>query len=318
MLMFFSSKIPNFDHMKKNILISGGSGFVGRHLTDLVIEKGYTVSILSRTEKQNTADISFYKWNVLHDYIDEEAVLKADYIIHLAGENIAEKKWTPKRKTEIVNSREQSTQLIYSVLKKHNKKLDAFISASATGIYGAFNSEAICSEKTPPANDFLGSTCQKWEHSLDFIENLNIRTVKIRTGLVLGENDGILKKLGPLFKAGFGSALGSGKQYMPWIHIDDLCKIYLEAIENPNMSGAYNAAVTDNTTNAIFSKTLAKIYGYSIWLPNVPAFLLKLIMGEMSKMILTGQRTSSKKIEKLGFEFRFSNLELALRDCLKK
>ena len=318
MLMFFSSKIPNFDYMKKNVLISGGSGFVGRHLTDLLIDNGFAVSILSRTEKQNTADISFYRWDVLHNYIDDEAILKADYIIHLAGENIAEKKWTAKRKLEIVNSRELSTKLIYSVLKKHNKKLDAFISASATGIYGAFNSEEICTEKTTPANDFLGLTCQKWEHSLDFIENLNIRTVKIRTGLVLGENDGILKKLGPLFKAGFGSSLGSGKQYMPWIHIDDLSKIYLEAVLNPKMSGAYNAAVNDNTTNSVFSKILAKIYGYSIWLPNVPAFLLKLIIGEMSKIILTGQRVSSKKIEKLGFEFQFTNLELALRDCLKK
>jgi uncharacterized protein (TIGR01777 family) len=318
MLMFISAKRAKFDVMKKNVLISGGSGFVGKHLTALLIEKGYSVSILSRSEKQDTTEISFYKWDVDHDYLEEEAIRKADYIIHLAGENIAEKKWTSKRKSEIVNSREKSTHLIYSVLKKQNKKLDAFISASATGIYGAFNGEKICTEETPPANDFLGSTCQKWEQANDFIENLNIRTVKIRTGLVLGENEGILKKLVPIFKAGFGSALGSGKQYMPWIHIDDLCKIYLEAIENTNMNGAYNAAVKDNTSNAVFSKTLAKIYGYTIWLPNVPAFLLRFVMGEMSKMILTGQRVSSKKIKKLGFEFQFTNLEVALRDCLKK
>lgn len=304
--------------MKKNVLISGGSGFIGKHLTDKLIEKGYSVSILSRSEKQNTADISYHKWDVLNHFIEEEAVLNADYVIHLAGENIAEKRWTAKRKADIINSREQSTQLIYSVLKKNNKKLDAFISASAIGIYGAYNGEEICTENTPSAHDFLGSACQKWEAALDFIENLHIRTVKLRTGLVLGKEEGFLKKLIPIFKNGFGSALGSGKQYMPWIHVDDLCNIYLEAIVNANMNGAYNAAINDNTTNAIFSKTLARIFGYSIWLPNVPAFLIKIAMGKMSKIVLTGRRVSSKKIEKLGFQFQFANLEQALRDCLTK
>ncbi|MDI6050539.1 TIGR01777 family oxidoreductase [Flavobacterium sp. XS2P24] len=304
--------------MKKNVLISGGSGFIGSHLTGLLIAKGYSVSILSRSEKQNKGDIFYYKWDVANQTIDESAVLNADYIIHLAGENIAEKRWTAKRKAAIIDSREKSTQLLYSVIKKNNKKLDAFISASAVGIYGAVNGEEICSENTPPANDFLGYTCQKWEGALDFIENLNIRTVKIRTGLVLGKNDGFLKKLIPLFKFRLGSALGSGKQYMPWIHVDDLCNIYLQAVLNPNMEGAYNAAVSDNTTNTIFSKTLARIFGYSIWLPNVPAFVLKLVMGEMAVIVLTGRRVSSDKIEETGFQFKFKNLEEALRDCLTK
>jgi len=304
--------------MKKNVLISGGSGFIGSHLSDLLIAKGYSVSILSRSEKQNKEDLFYYKWDVAKQTIDDNAVLKADYIIHLAGENIAEKRWTLKRKTEIIDSREKSTQLLYSVLKKNNKKLEAFISASAIGIYGAVNGEEICSESSPYANDFLGNTCQKWEDSIRFIENLNIRTVKVRTGLVLGKNDGFLKKLIPLFKMRLGSALGSGKQYMPWIHVDDLCNIYFQAIVNPNMEGAYNAAVTDNTTNTIFSKTLARIFGYSIWLPNVPAFLLRAVMGEMAVIVLTGRRVSSDKIEQTGFQFKFKNLEEALRDCLIK
>lgn len=304
--------------MKKNVLISGGSGFIGRNLTALLVAKGYSVSILSRSEKQNKGDIFYYKWDVTNQTIDEKAVLNADYIIHLAGENIAEKRWTAKRKAAIIDSREKSTQLLYSVLKKNNKKLDAFISASAVGIYGAVNGEEICSENMPPANDFLGYTCQKWEDSLDFIENLNIRTVMIRTGLVLGKNDGFLKKLIPLFKYRLGSALGSGKQYMPWIHVDDLCSIYYQAIVTPDMSGPYNAGINDNTTNNIFSKTLACIFGYSIWLPNVPAFILKLTMGEMAKIVLTGRRVSSDKIEQTGFKFQFKNLEGALRNCLTK
>ncbi|SFF26519.1 TIGR01777 family oxidoreductase [Flavobacterium xueshanense] len=304
--------------MKKNVLISGGSGFIGRNLTALLVAKGYSVSILSRSEKQSKGDIFYYKWDVTNQTIDEKAVLNADYIIHLAGENIAEKRWTAKRKAAIIDSREKSTQLLYSVLKKNNKKLDAFISASAVGIYGAVNGEEICSENMPPANDFLGYTCQKWEDSLDFIENLSIRTVKIRTGLVLGKNDGFLKKLIPLFKFRLGSALGSGKQYMPWIHVDDLCNIYLQAVSDPNMEGPYNAATTDNTTNTLFSKTLAGVFGYSIWLPNVPAFVLKLVMGEMAVIVLTGRRISSEKIQQTGFEFKFKNLEEALRDCLTK
>lgn len=304
--------------MKKNILISGGSGFIGKHLTHLLIEKGFSVSILSRSDKRNTADISYFKWDVSNQTIEEAAVLNADYIIHLAGENIAEKRWTAKRKLAIIDSREKSTQLIYSVLKKKNKKLDAFISASAVGIYGAVNGEEVCIEETPLAHDFLGSTCQKWEDAIDFIENLHIRTVKIRTGLVLGKNDGFLKKLIPIFKYRLGSVLGSGKQYMPWIHVNDLCNVYLEAIVNEEMNGSYNAAINDNTNNAIFSKTLARVLGYSIWLPNVPEFVLKFAMGEMSKIVLTGRRVSSEKLEKLGFQFKYKNLEEALRDCLTK
>ena len=304
--------------MKKNVLISGGSGFIGRHLTALLIAKGYSVSILSRSEKQNKENVFYYKWDVVNQTIDEKAVLNADYIIHLAGENIAEQRWTAKRKAAIIDSREQSTLLLYSVLKKNNKKLDAFISASAVGIYGAVNGEEICTEDMPPANDFLGYTCQKWEDSLDFIENLNSRTVMIRTGLVLGKNEGFLKKLTPLFKYRLGSALGSGKQYMPWIHVDDLCFIYYQAIVDPAMSGPYNAAINDNTTNSVFSKTLACVFGYSIWLPNVPAFVLKLFMGQMAIIVLTGRRVSSDKIEQTGFKFQFKNLEGALRNCLIK
>lgn len=304
--------------MKENVLISGGSGFIGKQLTNLLIENGFSVSILSRSDKQNTSDISYYKWDVPTRFIEEESVLKADYIIHLAGENIAEKPWTAKRKEEIVQSREESVQLIYEVLKKNHKKLDAFISASGVGIYGALNGEEICTENTAPVNDFLGSTCQKWEAAADTIADLGIRVLKIRTGLVLGKDDGFLKKLIPIFKYRLGAALGSGKQYMPWIHVDDLCAIYLEAIKNKNSTGVYNAAIFDNTTNTVFSKTLAKVYGYSIWLPNVPAFLIKMALGEMAQIILTGRRVSSEKIEKTGFQFRFVNLEQALRDCLGK
>lgn len=302
--------------MSKNILLTGGSGFIGKKLSDLLINQGYSISILTRTERKSSAKITYYKWDIENNYIDEDSVLKADYIIHLAGEGIAEKKWSNKRKKEIIDSREKPIDLIYSVLKKHNKSLDAFVSASAVGIYGAFTSETICTEETPVADDFLGATCQKWEAATECIKSLGIRTVIIRTGLVLGKGDGFLKKLTPLFKYGFGSVIGTGKQYMPWIHIDDLCSIYYLAITDTDMNGPYNAAVTDDTTNAVFSKALANAYGHTLWLPKVPSFVIKLVMGEMSKIVLTGQRVSSQKIKKTGFKFKYSNLEPALKSCI--
>lgn len=303
--------------MIKNVLITGGTGFIGRYLTAKLLEKGYTVSILTRNGKPNTDRISYYIWDVYSQSMEEAAVLNADYIIHLAGESIADEKWTPKRKIEIRDSRIQSAQLIYSVLKKHNKRIDAFVSASGIGYYGAVNGEGICTENTLPTNDFVGTVCQKWEHAADLMVGLGIRTVKIRTGLVLGKNEGILKKLSPIFRRGFGSVLGSGKQYMPWIHVHDLCMMYIEAIENKKMNGPYNATINDSTTNLIFSRALANSFGFSIWLPNIPAFLIRLALGERALLLLTGRRVSSDKIKKLGFRFQFKNLDRALKNCLK-
>jgi uncharacterized protein (TIGR01777 family) len=303
--------------MKQNVLITGGTGFIGKELTKMLLQKDYSVSILTRNSKPNTDGVTYYIWDVENHNIEEIAILNADFIIHLAGENIAEKKWTAKRKAAIRDSRIDSAQLIYSVLKKHNKRIEAFVSASGIGFYGAINGEGICTENTLPANDFIGTICQEWEKSADLMAGLGIRTVKIRTGLVLGKDDGILGKLIPIFKRGLGSALGSGKQYMPWIHVHDLCMMYIEAIENEKMSGAYNATINDSTTSSTFSRALANALGHSIWLPNVPAFLIRLGMGEMADIVLTGRRVSSDKIKSLGFRFQFRNLKNALKDCLK-
>lgn len=302
--------------MAKNILLTGGTGFIGKYLTDLLVDNGFSVSVLSRSDRKNTSSVTYYKWDLDHNYIDEEAILKADYIIHLAGEGIVEKRWTEKRKKDILESRTKPIALIFSILEKHKKTLDAFVSASAVGIYGAYTNETICTEDTSPANDFLGITCQEWEKAVDKMNSLNIRTVKIRTGIVLGKDEGFLKKVVPSFKSGFGAILGTGKQYVPWIHIADLCEIYLKAIVNQEMHGPYNASVTDNTTNASLSKTLARLFGYKIWLPKAPAFILKIVLGEMSLAVLEGQRVSSEKVQKIGFEFQFTDLERALISCL--
>jgi uncharacterized protein (TIGR01777 family) len=302
--------------MSKNVLLTGGSGFVGKHLTEVLIANGFSVSVLSRSDRKNTPLITYYKWDLKSNFIEEEAVLKADYIIHLAGEGIVETRWTEKRKKAILESRTKPIELIYSVLKNNNKILDAFVSSSAVGIYGASTSQEICSEETPPANDFLGMTCQKWENAVDTIDSLGIRTVIIRTGIVLGKDEGFLKKITPSFKAGFGAVIGSGKQYIPWIHIEDLCQIYAKALTDLEMNGAYNAAITDNTTNAKLSRILAQLYGYKIWLPKIPAFVIKLILGEMSIAVLEGKRISSEKLQKAGYKFQFADIEIALSNSL--
>ena len=302
--------------MAKNVLLTGGSGFIGKHLTEALIAAGFSVSVLSRSERKDTSLITYYKWDLKNNFIDEQAVLNADYIIHLAGEGIVEKRWTEKRKKDILESRVKPIELIYSVLKKNNKILDAFVSASAIGIYGANTTQEICSENDIPANDFLGITCQNWESAVDKIDSLGIRTVKIRTGIVIGKDEGFLKKIAPSFKIGFGSIIGSGKQYLPWIHIEDLSQIYLKALIDTKMTGPYNAAITDNTTNAKFSRILAHLYGYKIWLPKVPAFVIKLALGEMSIAILEGKRVSSEKIQKEGYEFQFTDIETAISNSL--
>lgn len=302
--------------MKQNVVLTGGTGFIGKKLTRLLLENGFSVSVLSRSVKGNSEGISYYKWDVDAGTIDEQAILNADYVIHLAGENIGAKRWTVNRKKAILDSREKSTQLLFSCLHKHNKQLKAFVSASGVGIYGAITDEVICSETTPAASDFLGTVCQKWEAATNPIRDLGIRTVQIRTGLVLGKGDGVLQQLIPLFKYKLGSAIGSGKQYMPWIHIDDLCRIYLASMLNSEMQGPYNAAINDSTNNTIFSSALAKVFGYTIWLPNVPAFVLQLVLGEMAQLVLKGRRINSEAIEKTGFQFQFTDLEKALRDCI--
>jgi uncharacterized protein (TIGR01777 family) len=302
--------------MEKNVLLTGGTGFIGKYLTAELLQKGYSVSILTRVSKPKTTGVTYYVWDVENQKLDEDALLNADYIIHLAGENIADERWTSKRKDAIRDSRIQSVKLIYDTLERLNKRVDAFVSASGIGYYGAVNGEGICTESTLPANDFVGTVCQEWEKSADLMMGLGIRTVKIRTGLVLGKNEGILKKLSPIFKKGFGSVLGSGNQYMPWIHVHDLCMMYIEAIENKKMTGPYNATINDSTTNLIFSKELANSYGFSIWLPNVPAFLIRLMLGERASLLLTGRRVSSDKVKKLGFRFQFKNLAKALKNSV--
>ncbi len=299
----------------KSILITGGSGFIGTQLCKKLINKGYKVSVLGRTKKQDK-EITFYTWDLKNKVIEENAIEKTDCIIHLAGENIGEKRWTKKRKQEIVDSRIKTTQLIFDKVKNCNKKLDVFISASAIGYYGAITSSKIFTENDLPSSDFLGFTCNKWEQYADKFEELGIRTVKIRTGVVLSEKGGALLKMLTPVKLGFASAIGSGKQYIPWIHIDDLCDIYIKALEDDEIKGAYNAVAPEFITNKEFNKTLAMILKKPFWNINIPAIFFKFLLGKMSEIILEGSRISSEKIIEKGYKFKFTNLRSALENLL--
>ncbi|PQJ78581.1 TIGR01777 family oxidoreductase [Polaribacter porphyrae] len=292
------------------ILITGGTGLVGTQLTELLLNKKHEVVILSRNpEKKNE-----FKWDVSKNYIDEKAFENIDYIIHLAGSGIADERWSEKRKKVIINSRVETANLLFNKIKKLKINLKGFISASGIGFYGAVTSDKIFKESDKAGNDFLGEVCIKWEDAAHQFSSLNIPITILRTSIVLSEKGGALEKMiaPPVI-----SALGSGKQYMPWIHIDDLCNMYISLIEK-NITGIFNAVAPEHHTSKTFSKILAKSIGKPFVGINVPSFMLKLLFGDMSKILLEGSRVSAKKIEKQGFTFRFSKLSEALNDLFKK
>jgi uncharacterized protein (TIGR01777 family) len=297
--------------MSKHILITGGSGLVGKHLTALLLDKGYRVSHLSRKES-NLPNVKTYLWDVKQGKIDQNCITGIDVIIHLAGAGIADQNWTDERKKEIIDSRTQSIRLIYRLLKQHPHQVKKIISASATGYYSDLGDE-LMTEESAPAGDFLGKCCIDWEQAVDEGEALGLEILKFRTGVILTDEGGALKQLALPIKFGFGAALGSGKQWIPWIHIQDTIDMYLFGIEN-QLSGVYNMVapkpVTNQTLTVVTAKQLRKPY----WLPNVPAFALKLFFGEMSTVVLGSTKVSAEKIEQAGFQFKYPTLKEAISE----
>lgn len=297
------------------VLITGGNGLVGNHLSGKLTEKGFKVVILSRTN-YNEPGRTYCLWDPRRNEIDMKALSEADYIIHLAGANIGEKRWTKRRKKELEDSRVKTAGLILEKIKESNRKPKAFISASGTGYYGAVTSEKIYHEDDISGGDFTGELCRKWEEAAGRFEETGIRTVIIRTGIVLSEKGGALGRMALPARIGLASALGKGSQYMPWIHISDLCAIYLKAIEDEAMRGPYNAAAPEQCTNKQFVRGLAKALGRPFRRLNVPSLVMKILFGEMSEILLEGSRVSSEKISKTGYRFRFPSLEDAFADLL--
>ncbi|NML57445.1 TIGR01777 family oxidoreductase [Chryseobacterium cheonjiense] len=300
--------------MKDIILITGAGGLIARELAKR-LEKDYTVRFLTRKKRRSDE----FEWNIREKTIDESAFDGVSHIIHLAGANISEKRWTDERKKELISSRVDSADLILKTLQKKNIKLKSFISASGINYYGTKTADQIFTESDGPGNDFLSEVVVLWERAADQFKEQNLaeRVVKIRTAVVLSEKDGALKKMLPPIKMGIGSALGNGKQYMPWIHIDDICSIYEFALTNPDMDGAYNAVSPQHTSNENLTKKIAEVIKKPLFMPNVPGFVLKLIFGELADALLEGSRASSEKIQKAGFRFEFPDLKNALENLLK-
>jgi uncharacterized protein (TIGR01777 family) len=295
--------------MMRKVLITGGSGLIGRRLSFLLKSRGYEVRILSRSNNPKNSYKTFL-WNISEKTINDSAFEDLNHIIHLAGAGIADKRWSEKRKKEIIASRVASTNLLYNTVKRLKTPLDSFISASATGYYGAITSETIFEEKDKPAKDFLGKVCSLWEDSIFQFNEIKIRTVALRTGIVLSKDGGALKKM----KTPVITSLGNGKQYMPWIHIDDLCELYIKAIEDQEFKGAFNAVSSEHISNLSFSKKISKIFNHPFLALGAPSFILQIVFGEMSTIILNGSRISANKIKQAGFKFKFENLEKALKN----
>ena len=299
---------------EKKILIAGGSGFIGKMLTEHFSANGYAVNILSR-EPGNRKN--FFFWNPAKEEMDDEALRGVSCIINLGGVSIAEKRWTQKRKQEIINSRMQSTDFLFHKLKALKHNVETFISASAVGCYGNRQDEWV-DESFPAANDFLATCCRYWEESALKISSLNIRTVIFRIGIVLSKDGGALPVIAMPIKFFIGSPLGSGKQFISWIHHEDLCNLFLKAAEDKSMNGIYNAVAPEPLTNKEFMKTLAQVIHRPFFFPAVPTFLLELILGEKAKTVTDGQRVSCKKILDGKFSFSYPNLEDALKNMHSK
>lgn len=296
----------------KKVLISGGSGLVGSALSKKLIERGYAVNILSRTAGEKDG-VTAFKWNIEKAEIDMDAYKGVTAIVHLAGAGIADKRWTKARKEVIIDSRVESARLLYLGAQKAGIELGAFVSASGINYYGSKTTDHIFDEKDPPSSSFIGNCCVQWEAAADEFKDLT-RVVKLRTGVVLSKDGGALDRMAKPVKMGVGAPLGSGLQYVPYIHIDDLCELYIYAIENENIEGAYNACNGDHITNLALTEALAEEFKKSLWMPHVPEFALKLLFGQMAEIILYGSRASAKKIKSAGFKFDFQNIHQTLYD----
>jgi uncharacterized protein (TIGR01777 family) len=297
------------------ILITGASGLVGLALTQYLLENNFEIVHLSRSKKNNSS-VPTFVWDIKRGYLEDGVFENISHIVHLAGAGIADQRWTEKRKQEIIDSRTKSAELLFNGVTKLNNKPDTFISASAIGYYGAITSDNIFIEEDKPADDFQGKVCKLWEKSADLFSDIGIRTVKLRFGVVLSVNGGALKKMLLPTKFGLGSALGSGKQFLPWVHINDVIKIISKSISDNKMQGPYNVVAPSFDTYDKFSSTLAHVLKKPYFLPNVPSFLLRLAFGEMSAIILKGSRISSEKLIKNGYKFQFDNLETALKNLV--
>ncbi|WP_224999885.1 TIGR01777 family oxidoreductase [Cesiribacter sp. SM1] len=305
----------NFFSMPEKVVISGGSGLIGSHLSRLLLKEGYQVAHLSRSIREDKS-IKHYLWDVEQGKIEEGALAGADYVINLAGASLADHRWSAPYKQTVIRSRTASTELLVRELARLKIKPRAFISASAIGYYGGDRGDELLREQSGAGQDFMASVCRAWENAAEGVEEEGVRLVVLRIGVVLSPDGGALKQLMLPFRLGLGAPLGNGRQYMSWIHIDDLCQVILTAMRDDKMQGAYNAVAPEPVTNAHFSEVLAAALDKPYFLPSVPGKLMKLALGERAVVVLGSAKVSADKLLKAGYTFRYQELEPALQQLL--
>lgn len=299
------------------VLITGATGLVGQELVNLLLQNGYTVHYLS-TSKSKLVSQNNYKgfyWNPKTAEIDLNALTNVEVIIHLAGASVA-KKWTAAYKEEIIESRVLSTRLLYQTLQKNTHQVKQIVSASAIGIYPDDLNYIYHEVDFQVDESFLGNVVQQWEDEVNQFEKLHIKVAKIRIGIVLAKNGGALQEMAKPIKMGVGAAFGSGFQYQSWIHIQDLAAIFQFIIHN-QLEGIYNGVAPYPVTNLELTKAIAKTLGKPLFLPNIPKFVMKIMLGEMHQILFSSQHVSCRKLLDLKFQFKFASLDKALHDLLK-
>jgi len=297
------------------IIIAGGTGRVGEALTEALLKKGHQVVILSR--KARTSDVlglSYSKWDPAANQVDSSLSKQADAIVNLSGASIAQR-WTEASKREILSSRIESTKLLSNLASQNDSKIRTFINASAIGFYAA--GDEWKTEEAPAGDHFMAKVCSQWEDAVQLQDAREIRKIIIRIGVVLEAGGGALKAMSLPFKLGLGAALGSGKQYMSVIHLDDLIGIILLGLEQESIQGVYNATMTKIPTNKEFSKSLAKALNRPFFLPAMPAFVLRLFLGETAESVLLSFRLRNEKIRNAGYSFKYPDVDSALQDIYK-
>lgn len=296
------------------ILITGATGLIGTELVKLLVSKNHEVNYLTTVKSKIDSKPNYqgFYWNPQEGKIDENAIQGIDAIVHLAGANIAQR-WTNKYKQEIIESRTLSSQLLYNLVKKHPNNVKQIISASGTAIYPDSISKVYYETSTESEDSFLSNVVKRWEESVDTFQVLGIKVCKFRTGIVLSNAGGALPEMVKPIKMGFGAVMGSGKQMQSWIHIRDLAALYYFAIEN-QLDGVYNAVSPNPVSNQDLTKVIAKTLKKPLWLPNIPKFIMKLILGEMCNLLFSSKNLSAKKISGIGFQFQFPRIDRAIAD----
>ena len=298
------------------ILITGATGLIGSELTALLLQNGVTVHYLTTSKKKIESQSNYqgFYWNPEQGIIDENALMDVDAIVHLAGASIA-KRWTPKYKQEIIESRILSLNVLFKALKDNPNSVKQIISASAIGIYPDSLTKVYTEEEPTVDDSFLGKVVLKWEESVNKFKLLNLKVCKLRTGLVLSSKGGALMEMIKPIKYGVGAPFGSGKQLQSWIHIHDLVEMYFYAIKN-QLSGVYNAVAPHSVSNKKMTQEIAEVLNKPLFMPPIPKFFMKLILGEMHILLYSSQNVSAEKIQMEGFIFEYKQIDKALKQLL--